>query len=256
MEEPLLIATHLTKSFPLNGKQMRERGLSVNRLVAVDDLSLSLKRGSIYALLGPNGAGKTTTLRMLSTLISPSSGEILFEGRPIAKDIAGYRKRVGFLTSELKLDDFFTPSYTFTYMASLYGLSPEEIEKRKKETFARFGVTPFAETQIKNLSTGMKQKVSLAISIAHDPDLIIYDEPTNGLDILSSRDVEEFLMHLREEGKAIVISTHIFSLVEKLADEVGIILSGKMVLEGSMADVTKDKSLEDVFFGLIEREKR
>ncbi|MCR5349348.1 MAG: ABC transporter ATP-binding protein [Bacilli bacterium] len=250
-QEIVLEAKALTKRFTLSSRQMKERKLLSNSLMAVDGLSFNLKKGSIYALLGPNGAGKTTTLRMVATLLSPTSGEILYRGKDIHQDVSDYRKKVGFLTSELKLDDFFTPDYTFDYMAALYGLSKEETAKRKKEVFERFGVTPFALTSIKNLSTGMKQKVSLAISIAHDPEIIIYDEPTNGLDILASRDVEDFLAALREEGKAIVISTHIFSLVEKLADEIGIILNGKMALEGNMKDVTKDKNLETVFFDLI-----
>ena len=249
--EILLEAKNLKKTFPLSRKQQKERGTFATHLTAVDDLSINLISGKIYALLGPNGAGKTTTLRMLSTLISPTSGEILYRGKPIREDLNSYRRKVGFLTSELKLDDFFTPSYTFDYMSALYGMDPEEAKKRKKEVFDRFGVTPFAQTQIKALSTGMKQKAALAISIAHDPEIIIYDEPTNGLDILASRDVENFLFDLRKEGKAIVISTHIFSLVEKLADEVGIILDGKMVLEGAMSDVTKDVNLEERFFSLV-----
>lgn len=251
-EAKILEAINLTKTFPLSAKQRKERHTSALLLKAVDRLSLSLYQGKIYALLGPNGAGKTTTLRMLSTLISPSEGEIIYRGKPIHQDLNGYRKKVGFLTSELKLDDFFTPDYTFTYMSSLYGIDKAVAEERKKKIFDRFGVTPFAFTSIKNLSTGMKQKASLAISIAHDPEVIIYDEPTNGLDILSSRDVENFLRELKAEGKAIVVSTHIFSLVEKLADEVGVILKGKMVLEGTLSEITKEKSLEDVFFDLAE----
>lgn len=251
-DEVLLEALHLTKTFPLSSKQRKERKTLSTRLTAVDDLSLRLQSGHIYALLGPNGAGKTTTLRMLATLIAPTSGEVLYLGKPIKQDLNGYRKKVGFLTSELKLDEFFTPSYSYDYMSALYGIPPEVAKKRKEELFERFGVTPFALTSIKALSTGMKQKVSLAISIAHDPDVIIYDEPTNGLDILASRDVENFLFELRKEGKAIVVSTHIFSLVEKLADEVGIILKGRMVLEGPLSEVTKEHSLEDVFFSLVE----
>ena len=252
MPDIILEAKHLTKTFALSSKQRLERKVATSKLVAVNNLDLGLRKGEIYALLGPNGAGKTTTLRMIATLISPSSGEILFQGQPIHKNIAEYRKKVGFLTSELKLDDFFTPDYTFDYMASLYGIPEEEARARKKLLFDRFGISSFASSAIKNLSTGMKQKVSLAVSIAHDPEIIIYDEPTNGLDILSSRDVENFLLDLRKENKAIVISTHIFSLIEKLADRVGIIINGKKLLEGEMGQITKDKDLETVFFDLVE----
>ena len=253
-EIPVLEMRHLVKTFPLNKKQRAERHADTAKLFAVNDLSFTLYPGKIYGLLGPNGAGKTTTLRMIATLIAPTSGEILYRGSPIQKDISAYRGRVGFLTSELKLDDFFTPSYTFDYMASLYGLKEDVIKTRKKAIFDEFGVTPFSLSQIKNLSTGMKQKVSLAISIAHDPDIIIYDEPTNGLDIMASRDVENFLEKLKNDGKTIVISTHIFSLVEKLCDEVGIILNGQMALQGDLHELTKERSLEDVFFSLVEED--
>ena len=253
--EVILEAKGLGKSFHLSSRQRKERKISSTKLIAVSDLDLRLKKGSIYALLGPNGAGKTTTLRMLATLLSPSTGSIYYRGEDILTHLEEYRKKVGFLTSELKLDDFFTPDYTFRYMSALYGMSKEETEERENELFDRFGVSDFASTSIKNLSTGMKQKVSLAVSIAHDPEIIIYDEPTNGLDIMASRDVEDFLRQLKEEGKAIVISTHIFSLIEKLSDEVGIIIEGKKILEGKMEDVTKDKDLESVFFDLVEGRK-
>ncbi len=252
MSGKILEAVSLRKEFKLTGKQRQERRQSNPTLVAVDDLSLYLEAGEIYGLLGPNGAGKTTTLRMLSSLIEASAGEVRFHGENIKKDMQGYRKKVSFLTSELKLDDFFTPDYTFTYFATLYGMSPEETAKRKEELFSQFGITRFALTQIKNLSTGMKQKVSLAVSLCHDPEVIIFDEPTNGLDIIASRDVENFLLNLRSRGKAIIISTHIFSLVEKLCDRVGIIDEGKLKLEGEIKKLTEDRSLEDVFFGLVE----
>ena len=255
MNEEVLVAKNLCKRFPLSAKQAAERKIDGRELRAVENLSLTLTKGEIYGLLGPNGAGKTTTLRMLATLISPSSGEILYHGEPINKDVNAYRKRIGFLTSELKLDDFFTPDYTFDYMSALYGVPTAERDGRKRELFRRFGVDSFAYSAIKNLSTGMKQKVSLAVSICHDPEIIIYDEPTNGLDILASRDVENFLLALKGEGKAIVVSTHIFSLVEKLCDKVGIILRGEMALEGPLSEVTAEKSLEDVFFSLVEEER-
>ena len=186
-------------------------------------------------------------------MIEPTQGEVLFCGKNIKEDIENYRKNISFLTSELKLDNFFTPSYTFTYMGRLYGMKEEEIIKRKEALFTYFGIDKFAETKIGNLSTGMKQKVSLAISLCHDPQIIIFDEPTNGLDIVASRDVEQFLIRQKEEGKAVLLSTHIFSLVEKLCDRVGILLEGKLRLEGNMKEVTKEKNLEAVFFDIYER---
>lgn len=246
---------HLGKTFPLSKAQRKSKGVDSGVLVAVDDLSFAPRPGEIFGLLGPNGAGKTTTLRMIATVIRPSAGKILYGGKDIAEAPEEYRRRIGFLTSELKLDDFFTPDYTFTYMASLYGMGKEEIEKRKALLFEEMGVTPFKDSKIKSLSTGMKQKVSLAVSLAHDPEVIIFDEPTNGLDIIAAKAVEDYLRSLRAQGKTILISTHIFSLIEKLCDRVLILLDGKKCLEGELSRLTAEKSLEELFFALYQDKK-
>lgn len=244
---------NVTKVFTLSRKQRKENKTTDKYLTAVNDLSLDIKPGIIYGLLGPNGAGKTTTLRMIASLIRPKSGEILFNGEDIYKLDSKYRKEVGFLTSELKLDDFFTPDYTFTYMSRLYGIEENEIIENKKKLFKAFGINEFKDVQIKNLSTGMKQKVSLAISLAHSPKIIIFDEPTNGLDIVASKDVENFLLGIKNENRIIVISTHIFSLAEKLCDEVGIIAKGKLIKEVTKEELKKSNtSLEDLFFSIYE----
>ena len=245
-----LVAKGLTKTFPLNAKQRRERKDGSKAVVAVNDVDLNLESGEIYGLLGPNGAGKTTTLRMIATLIKPDSGKILFDGKDIRDDIIGYKKKIGFLTSELKLDDFFSPDYTFTYMSRLYGTDENKIQERKEKLFRQFGILDFKDTKIHDLSTGMKQKASLAVSLAHDPEVIIFDEPTNGLDIIAAKEVEDYLVNLKKEGKIILVSTHIFSLVEKLCDRVGILLNGKMAIEGILSSLTKERNLETMFFDL------
>lgn len=245
-----LVAKGLTKTFPLNAKQRRERKDGSKAVVAVNDVDLNLESGEIYGLLGPNGAGKTTTLRMIATLIKPDSGKILFDGEDIRDDIIGYKKKIGFLTSELKLDDFFSPDYTFTYMSRLYGTDENKIQERKEKLFRQFGILDFKDTKIHDLSTGMKQKASLAVSLAHDPEVIIFDEPTNGLDIIAAKEVEDYLVNLKKEGKIILVSTHIFSLVEKLCDRVGILLNGKMAIEGKLSSLTKERDLETLFFDL------
>ena len=223
---------HVTKEFKLTLRQRQKQKTNAKTLVAVNDLSFEAVPGVIYGLLGPNGAGKTTTLRMIASL--------------------AYRKKIGFLTSELKLDGFFTPADTITYMGKLYGMSDEEINTRKNVLFRSFGVDKFQNTPIKDLSTGMKQKVSLAISLCHDPEVIIFDEPTNGLDVIAARDVEEYLVNLKKENKIIIISTHIFSLVEKLCDHVGIIISGKLIKDAPLKEIQKEGTLEEVFFKLYE----
>ena len=246
---------NLVKEFNLSAKQRKIQKTDARTLVAVNDISFSLTPGKIYGLLGPNGAGKTTTLRMIATLIKSKSGSIIYEGKDIYSDIQDYRSKIGFLTSELKLDEFFTPDETFTYMSQLYGMSDEQIAKKKEELFASFGINKFRQVKIKELSTGMKQKVSLAVALCHDPEIIIFDEPTNGLDVLAAKDVEEFLSKMKDDNHIILISTHIFSLVEKLCDEVGFIVKGKMILDTSMEEIHKQGSVEEVFFNLVDREE-
>lgn len=247
----------ISKRFKLSKKAKKERKIDQEYLQAVDNLSINVFPGEIYGLLGPNGAGKTTSLRMISSLIKPDSGKIYYQDKDIDENLEWYRKRVGFLTSELKLDDFFTPSYTFAYMSKLYEMDENKIEERKSLLFDRFGISKFSETKIGNLSTGMKQKTSLAICLAHDPKIIIFDEPTNGLDIVAAKVVEDFLLDLKKEGKTILLSTHIFSLSEKLCDRVGIIIDGRLSIEGKKDDLIKENgSLESLFFSLYQKEEK
>ena len=218
--------------------------------MAVDHLSFSVNRGEVFGLLGPNGAGKTTTLRMLSTLIQPDSGDALILGDSIRTNPDAVRKNIGFLTSDLKLEDFFTPNYLFDFFSDLHGVSAADRQVRKERLFSIFGIDRFAEVKVANLSTGMKQKAALAISLVHDPAIIIFDEPTNGLDVLTARTVTDFLLQLRQEGRTIVVSTHIFSLIEKICDRVGILINGSMAACGTLEDVCGGKSLEDRFFDI------
>ena len=160
------------------------------------------------------------------------------------------RSKLAFLTGELKLEDCFTPDYLFNFFSDLHGIEPAVRETRKQELFARFGIDVFAQTKLANLSQGMKQKVSIAVSIVHDPNVIIFDEPTNGLDVLTAKVVTDYLLELKQRGKTILISTHIFSLIEKVCDRVGVLIGGKMVLCDTLEAVCAGKSLEDRFFDL------
>ena len=252
--EELLQVFHLRKTFTLTRKQQKINKTSETKKVAVDDLSFNAYKGEIYGLLGPNGAGKTTTLRIISTLIKADEGDALVEGISVNKNPDGVRRKIGFLTSELKLEDFFTNNYLFDYFSSLHQIDKEKANKRKEYLFNKFGIENFKEVKVADLSTGMKQKVSIVISLVHDPDIIIFDEPTNGLDVITAKIVTDFLLDLKKEGKTIIISTHIFSLVEKLCDRVGIIFNGKMIRDDTLENLTKEKSLEDVFFELYKQE--
>ena len=255
MQENILQASGLKKEFTLSKKQQRIEKTKVQKRVAVDGLSFSVRRGEIYGLLGPNGAGKTTTLRILSTLIKPNEGDAVIDGHSVVSEPDKVREKLGFLTSELRPDEFFTPNYLFDFFSELQNVPTHVRDERKKELFDRFGISDFCETKIGELSTGMKQKVSIAISLVHDPELIIFDEPTNGLDVLTAKAVTDFLLELKARGKTILLSTHIFSLVEKICDRVGVIIDGKMALEGDVKELTAEKNLEDVFFDLYQAVK-
>lgn len=246
----LIKVKNLSKTFKLSKKQQTIEKTNEKVRRAVDGLSFEAYEGEIFGLLGPNGAGKTTTLRMLATLIKPDSGDAFVDGKSIVNEPDEVRARIGFLTSELKLEEFFTPNYLFDFFSSLHGVPADVAAKRKESLFSRFGIDKFAEVKVSDLSTGMKQKASLAISLVHNPDIIIFDEPTNGLDVITAKVVTDFLLDLRAAGKTIIVSTHIFSLIEKLCDRVGIIINGKMVVCDTLANICEDKSLEDRFFDI------
>ena len=233
----------LKKEFKISKRQRKIQQCRTN--IALNGLSFEVNKGEIYALLGTNGAGKTTTLRILSTLLKPDDGKCYIDGVNVSEEPDKIRSKIGFLTSELKLDGFFTPNYLYDFFSDLYGVKSELRIVRKKELFNTLGIDKFAEVKVSNLSTGMKQRVAIAISLVHDPDIIIYDEPTNGLDIVSSKMVIDYLKELKTNGKTIIISTHIFEVV---ADRVGIVINGKLEYEDSISRIKKEKSLEDVFF--------
>ena len=245
----------LSKTFTLSRKQQRLERTQARHKVAVDNLTLTANRGEIFGLLGPNGAGKTTTLRMLATLIKPDKGDAWVDGCSIVGQPEEVRGKIAFLTSELKLEDFFTPNYLYDFFSELHGVEPTTAAARKQALFARFGIDKFAEVKVANLSTGMKQKVSIVISLVHNPDIIIFDEPTNGLDVITARTVTDYLQELRSEGKTIILSTHIFSLVERLCDRVGIIIDGHLTACGTLEEVCDGMSIEDRFFELYKAQK-
>jgi len=249
----ILKADGLTKTFRLSAKQQKLQNTKKKVITAADNVSFEAYKGEIFGLLGPNGAGKTTVLRMLATIIKPEKGDAVIDGADLNTEPEQVRAKIGFLTSELRLEDFFTPNYLFDFFAKLHHLDPETSATRKKELFEKFGVDKYAEVKIANMSQGMKQKASLVISIVHDPNIIIFDEPTNGLDVITAKTVTDFLSELKEQGKTIIVSTHIFSLVERLCDRVGIIIKGKMVACDSLTKITAEKSLEDIFFDLYEQ---
>jgi len=255
MDETIVV-DQLFKSYKLSKKQQKIERTKCKEKIALNGLSFKAYRGEVFGLLGPNGAGKTTTLRILSTLISADKGTAIVTGFDVSTHSSEVRKRIGFLTSELKLEDFFTPNYLFDFFGKLYGVESSVLSQRKKSLFEKFGIDKYAEVKVSELSTGMKQKVSLVMSIAHNPDIIIFDEPTNGLDLVAARDVTNFLVDQKQQGKTILLSTHIFELAEKLCDRVGIIVDGTMAACDSLSELTRENSLEDVFFSIYEQREK
>lgn len=237
---------------------MKETKAKTNKKIAVNHLSLTAKKGEIYGLLGANGAGKTTTLRCISTIIKPTSGEIYVAGHEVQKEAEAVRNCIGFLTSDIKLDPQFSPDYMFDFFGRLHQVPKEVLKKRKEELFSYFGITEFAHKKMKELSTGMKQKAAIAVSLVHDPEIVIFDEPTNGLDIITARRVTDYLKKLKEDGKLVIISTHIMSEAERLCDRIGIMIDGEKVAEGTIEELqkaTKTKTLEDAFFAYYKEQK-
>ena len=230
------------------------RGKSAKTVQAVKNLSFQCKPGEIYGLLGPNGAGKTTTLRCLSTLIKPTSGNAWIDDYNVLEHGQIFRSKIGFLTSDMKLDGYFSPDYMMNWFGKLNKMDEDEIECKKEKLFADLQMTDFIHKKIDELSTGMKQKTAIAISLIHDPEVIIFDEPTNGLDIVTSKAVTDFLVNCAEAGKIVILSTHIMTIAEKLCHRFGILVEGELKEEGTLNEIIEGSSwdnLEDVFFSYI-----
>ena len=219
----------------------------------IKGVSFEVKDGMIFALLSPNGAGTTTLMQMISTLLSPSHGSITIDGLNAKDNLLEIHRRIGYLTTEVRLDPMSTPDKLWDFFAELYDIPKEEATRRKEDIFGKFGIMPFKNKRIMELSTGMKQKASIAISLIHNPQVIVFDEPTNGLDILTSKQVTDYLIELKNEGHSIILSTHIFSVAESLCDEIAILIDGKIAAQGDVAYLTElaqAKDFEEAFFKL------
>lgn len=255
----MIVIKDLTKVYKLTKKQMLEQKTKKNMKKALDQLTLTAKPGEIYGLLGPNGAGKTTALRTIATLLKPTAGSVEVCGFDTVKESEKVRQKICFLTNEIKLDPQFSPKYMFHFFGRLHGEEEAKIAERREMLFQYFGIKDFEDKKIDELSTGMKQKASIAVSLVHDPEVVIFDEPTTGLDIVTARNVTDYLKQLRDEGKTVIISTHIMSEAEKLCDRMGVIINGVKVVEGTLEDIlteTKAEDLEDAFFELYRLHNR
>jgi sodium transport system ATP-binding protein len=225
------------------------------RTWALQDCTLSLPAGRVAALVGPNGAGKTTTLRILASMLRPTSGTVTVAGFDVVKQGREVRRRVGFLTGSTGLYDRLTPNEVVRYFAGLYGMGRGETERRREELFGQLGVHEFAGRRIGKLSTGMKQKVSIVRAVIHDPPVMIFDEPTGGLDVVTSRHIMDLIRGWRNAGKTIVFSTHRMGEAGLLSDDFAILDRGRLRYSGPYADFLgqmKAKSLEDEFIRIVQ----
>lgn len=225
-------------------------------IVAVDQVSFRVEAGEIYGLLGANGAGKTTTMRMLATMLRPSGGAASICGADVANDRERARRSLGFLSTATALYNRLTAFEMVQYFGRLHGLSDPEIRSRTDRIFARLDMADFRDRRCEKLSTGQKQRVSIARTLIHDPPVMIFDEPTLGLDVMAARTIVEFVRECRTAGKAVIYSTHIMSEAEKLCNRIGIIHGGRLLAEGTPAALRAEHApggdLEDAFVRVVE----
>jgi sodium transport system ATP-binding protein len=236
---------NLTKSF---------RDLRRGQVLAVDHLSFEARPGEVFGLLGPNGAGKSTTMRILCTVLRPTGGTARIAGYDVLTQAAQVRQHIGFLSANTAIYDRMTAWELVEYFGRLYGLGAERLRQRMDEVFNRLHMNDFRDVLGAKMSTGMRQKVSIARAIIHDPPVLIFDEPTSGLDVLAGRSVLDNIRRLRELGKCIVFSTHVMREVEKLCDRVGIVRKGRIVTCGTLDELRQrhgQDDLEELFFQLV-----
>jgi sodium transport system ATP-binding protein len=241
----MIEARSLSKRF-----QDKKRG----QIRAVDNVSFRCEPGRIYGLLGANGAGKTTTLRILATILEPSEGTALICGYDVVEQPEKVRANVGFLSTATALYPRLTAQELVEYFGRLNGLDEVTLKKRVDEIFDRLDMNSFRERRCDKLSTGMKQKTSIARTLVHNPPVMIFDEPTLGLDIMTARTITSFIRECRDNGKTVIFSTHIMSEVEKLCDTIGIIHDGKLLTEGTLEKLRQqygESDLEEIFVKVV-----
>ncbi len=224
-------------------------------MYAVRDLSFTAGQGEVFGLLGPNGAGKTTTIRVLSTVIAPHEGTARVNGFDVRTHTREVRSSLGVLTTEIGLYERFSARENIAYFARLYGMAEEEIAPRIDYLLDLLDARDFQDQRATGLSTGMRQKVAIARSVVHDPPVIIFDEPTLGLDVLASQTVRDFIADAREMGKTVILSTHDMHTAQRLCDRLAVLHQGNLVAYGTPEEIIASaggEDLEDAFVKLVE----
>ncbi|MCP4245427.1 MAG: ABC transporter ATP-binding protein [bacterium] len=241
----VIVADNLVKVFPApDGGEKR----------AVDGLSFSVGPGKIYGLLGPNGAGKTTTLRLLSGLMKPTSGRAILAGHDVADDPAAVKRAIGFLTANTGLYQRLSPRELLMYFAELHGMANQRARERVDHLIEWLDMAAFANLRGGALSTGQKQRTNIARALVGDPPILILDEPTLGLDVLSNRVILDFIVRERSEGKTIILSTHYLDEAESMCDLIGLLHDGRLVAEGTLEELrtfSGQQRLSDIFLKVV-----
>ena len=228
------------------------------QVLALADLSFRAEPGQVYGLLGPNGAGKTTALRILSTVLEPTSGTAIVGGFDCVTQPELVRHQIGFISANTAVYDRMTAWEMVQYFGRLYGMDDDELDDRMEQLFDRFQMQEIRDLLGAKMSTGMKQKVSIARAIVHDPPVLIFDEATTGLDVLVARALLDAVAELRDQGKCIVFSTHIMREAERLCDRIAIMHRGDILAEGTLDELQdrhEQHDLEELFFQLIKQQQ-
>ncbi len=249
----MIEASHLIKTFIRNEKKNKK-----TEIYAVNDISLQVREGEIVGILGPNGAGKTTLLRMLSRLMKPNSGmvSITVDGKEITDDIE-LKRHIGYLSNNTKLYGRLSTRELLAMLGTIYGMDEKQVKERIDEIIEILDLGNFVDNRIEKLSTGQTQRASISRCLIHDPQVYIFDEPTLGLDIISSASIINFMRKERERGKTVLYSTHYMEEAEYLCDRIIMLHKGKIISEGTPVELKEETgkdNLRDIFQELIERE--
>jgi len=247
MVKPILEIKDLVKTYG-KGKEAK---------TAVDNLSLSIKRGSFYGLLGPNGAGKSTVIHCITGITQPTSGQIIIDGVDVVKDYKLARTKVGLSPQEFNVDIFATPKQLMNYMGGYYGIRKPERDAKINEMIKQFDLSEHQDVKFQKLSGGLKRRALLGRALIHTPELLILDEPTAGVDVEQRHDLWQYLKKLNQEGKTIILTSHYLEEIQYLCDEIAIINHGKIVAEGTKEDFMKDgKSVEDTYLEITRSDNK
>lgn len=244
----MIEARGLTKVFHTKKKRKKVE------VRAAREVSFDCHPGEIFGLLGANGAGKTTTLRMLATILRPTSGTATVAGHDVVREPAAVRRKIGFLSTQTALYGRLSAREMVQYFGRLYGVNERSLRGRIEELFRTLEMEEFADRRCDKLSTGQKQKVSIARTLVHDPPVMIFDEPTVGLDVMAQRTILDFVRGCRDLGKTVIFSTHVMSEVEKICDRLAVIHGGRILADGTVAGLKErhgEEDLEELFVKLV-----